>query len=81
MPTALSPEMKRRANGCDMRVVFDEATIARRVHELGEEITAAELNAEIEHASPHGKDKGEKVPGQKRKIGAAAAREYALRHR
>ena len=26
----------------------------------GEEITAAELNAEIEHASPHGKAPGEK---------------------
>jgi hypothetical protein len=23
------------------------------------------LNAEIEHGSPHGKDKGEKVPGEK----------------
>jgi membrane protein len=36
----------------------------------------AEMNAEIEHASPYGKDAGEKVPGQKRKIGAAAARAY-----
>jgi membrane protein len=44
-------------------------------------LVGAEMNAEIEHASPHGKDKGEKVPGQKRKLGAAAAREYALRHR
>lgn len=43
-------------------------------------LVGAEMNAEIEHASPHGKDKGEKVPGEKRKIGAAAAREYALRH-
>jgi membrane protein len=41
----------------------------------------AELNAEIEHASPHGKDPGEKVPGQRRKIGIAAAREYAQRLR
>ncbi len=24
----------------------------------------AELNAEIEHASPYGKDEGEKVPGE-----------------
>ena len=39
-------------------------------------LVGAELNAEIEHASPHGKDPGEKVPGQKKKIGAAAARAY-----
>jgi hypothetical protein len=39
-------------------------------------LVGAELNAEIEHASPHGKDPGEKVPGQKRKIGLAAARAY-----
>lgn len=38
-------------------------------------LVGAELNAEIEHASPQGKDAGEKVPGQKRKIGLAAARE------
>jgi membrane protein len=44
-------------------------------------IIGAELNAELEHASPWGKKPGEKVPGQKRKIGAAAARAYhALRH-
>ena len=42
-------------------------------------VVGAELNAEIEHASPHGKDPGEKVPGQKRKIGAAAARAYKER--
>jgi membrane protein len=36
----------------------------------------AELNSEIEHASPHGKEPGEKVPGQRRKIGRAAARAY-----
>ena len=42
-------------------------------------LVGAELNAEIEHASPHGKDPGEKVPGQKRKIGAAAARAYKER--
>jgi hypothetical protein len=35
------------------------------------------MNAEIEHASPHGKAVGEKVPGQKKKLGAAAARAYA----
>jgi len=42
-------------------------------------LVGAELNAEIEHASPHGKDPGEKMPGQKRKIGAAAARAYKER--
>jgi membrane protein len=36
----------------------------------------AEMNAEIEHASPYGKDEGEKVPGQKRKIGPARMREW-----
>jgi membrane protein len=44
-------------------------------------LVGAELNAEIEHASPHGKQPGEKVPGQKKKIGAAAAREYQKRRR
>ncbi len=44
-------------------------------------LIGAEMNAEIEHASPHGKDPGEKVPGQKRKLGAAAAREYEERKR
>ncbi len=39
-------------------------------------LVGAELNAEIEHASPHGKNPGEKVPGEKKKIGAAAARAY-----
>jgi membrane protein len=42
-------------------------------------LVGAELNAEIEHASPYGKDPGEKVPGQKKKIGAAAARAYKER--
>jgi len=37
-------------------------------------LVGAELNAEIEHASPYGKDVGEKVPGEKKKIGLAAAR-------
>jgi len=36
----------------------------------------AEFNAEIEHASPYGKSTGEKVPGEKKKIGAIAEREY-----
>jgi membrane protein len=39
-------------------------------------LIGAEMNAEIEHASPYGKSPGEKVPGQKRKIGAAAARAW-----
>ena len=39
-------------------------------------VIGAELNAELEHASPWGKSPGEKVPGQKKKIGAAAARAY-----
>jgi membrane protein len=42
-------------------------------------LIGAELNAEIEHASPHGKDPGEKVPGQRKKIGRAAARAYQER--
>jgi membrane protein len=37
-------------------------------------LIGAELNAEIEHASPYGKDPGEKVPGEKRAIGRLAAR-------
>jgi membrane protein len=42
-------------------------------------LIGAEVNAEIEHASPYGKDVGEKVPGEKRKIGPAAARAYEKR--
>jgi membrane protein len=42
-------------------------------------LIGAEFNAEIEHASPYGKDVGEKVPGEKRKIGPAAARDYEER--
>jgi membrane protein len=42
-------------------------------------IVGAEMNAEIEHASPHGKDAGEKVPGQRKSIGARAAREFRER--
>ena len=37
-------------------------------------LIGAELNAEIEHASPYGKSPGEKVPGEKKKIGPAAER-------
>jgi membrane protein len=42
-------------------------------------LVGAELNAEIEHASPYGKEVGEKVPGQRRKIGPAAMREWMAR--
>jgi len=42
-------------------------------------LIGAELNAEIEHASPYGKATGEKVPGEKRKIGVAAQRDYEER--
>lgn len=44
-------------------------------------IVGAELNSEIEHASPHGKDPGEKVSGQRRTIGPRAAREFEARQR
>jgi len=42
-------------------------------------LIGAEVNAEIEHASPYGKDVGEKVPGEKKKIGAAAEQAYEER--
>jgi membrane protein len=42
-------------------------------------LLGAELNAEIEHASPYGKAAGEKVPGQKRAIGALAADRFEKR--
>jgi membrane protein len=42
-------------------------------------LVGAEMNAEIEHASPHGKEPGEKVPGEKKKLGARAARAFAGR--
>jgi membrane protein len=42
-------------------------------------LLGAELNAEIEHASPYGKDVGEKVPGEKKKIGVAAQRAHEER--
>lgn len=44
-------------------------------------LVGAEMNAEIEHASPHGKAAGEKVPGQRKKLGVLAAREYEARNR
>jgi membrane protein len=43
-------------------------------------IVGAEMNAEIEHASDHGKAVGEKTPGQRKAIGARAAREFRARH-
>jgi membrane protein len=43
-------------------------------------LMGAELNAEIEHASPYGKDPGEKVPGEKKKIGAVAERAWRDNH-
>jgi membrane protein len=39
-------------------------------------LLGAELNAEIEHVSPLGKDPGERVPGEKRVVGARAQRIY-----
>ena len=39
-------------------------------------LLGAEMNAEIEHASEYGKAEGEKVPGQKRKIGPALMRAW-----
>ena len=39
-------------------------------------VIGAELNAEIEHASPWGKEPGEKHPGDRKSIGAAAARQH-----
>jgi len=42
-------------------------------------LLGAELNSEIEHASPHGKDPGERVPGERKKLGAAVQREYEER--
>jgi membrane protein len=39
-------------------------------------LLGAELNAEIEHASPYGKDPGERVAGEKKIVGARAERLY-----
>ncbi len=44
-------------------------------------LIGAEMNAEIEHASPRGKNPGEKVPGQKRRISARAMRRWIRRRR
>jgi membrane protein len=39
-------------------------------------LIGAELNSEIEHASPYGKDPGEKVAGEKQKLGVLAEQEW-----
>src|SRR3954463_4837507 len=39
-------------------------------------LLGAEMNAEMEHASPYGKDAGERVPGEKKVVGARAERIY-----
>jgi membrane protein len=44
-------------------------------------LIGAELNAEIEHASPYGKDVGERVPGEKKRIGPLAERHYEERRK
>src|SRR5258708_36698675 len=40
-------------------------------------LVGAELNAEIEHASPYGKDPGERVAGEKKTIGMVAERAWS----
>lgn len=42
-------------------------------------LMGAEMNAEIEHASPYGKAPGEKVPGERKKIGLMAERDFEER--
>jgi membrane protein len=44
-------------------------------------LVGAEASAEIEHASPWGKAPGEKIPGQRKKIGSAAGRAWRERGR
>jgi membrane protein len=44
-------------------------------------VIGAELNSEIEHASPYGKDPGEKTTGGKRLLGRRAARAFEERQR
>jgi len=44
-------------------------------------LVGAEMNAEIEHASPYGKDPGEKQIGEKKKIGPLAERHWNERKR
>ncbi len=47
MSSQLTPEMQRRCGGRPVQVVFDEATIAKRVAELGREITEAYPDGEL----------------------------------
>lgn len=47
MSHSISPELRRRAGGHDLRIIFDEETIASRVRELGREITAAYPDGEL----------------------------------
>jgi membrane protein len=44
-------------------------------------LVGAELNAEIEHASPYGKDPGEKRLGEKKKLGPRAERAWMERQK
>lgn len=44
-------------------------------------VAGAELNSEIEHASPYGKDPGEKTASGRRLLGRRAARAFAERQR
>jgi membrane protein len=44
-------------------------------------LIGAELNSEIEHASPYGKDPGEKEVGEKKKLGSLAADAFETRQR
>ena len=44
-------------------------------------LLGAELNATVEHASSRGKNFGEKVPGQRRRIGVAAMKKWIARRR
>jgi membrane protein len=44
-------------------------------------LVGAELSAEIERASPHAKVPDERAPGERKKIGVAAARAYEARRR
>jgi len=44
-------------------------------------LVGAELNAEIEHMSPYGKDKGEKVAGEKSTLDPSAMRAWRRRRR
>lgn len=44
-------------------------------------LAGAEMNAVIEHASSHGKDPGEKTPGEKKQLGARAKRAWEARQR